>query len=77
MSTVKDSINSVTGVIQTATEFGVTLILALVIIDVLFPGTTGLIKNLGAIVGQFSKEGLTGLIALLLFLVLFKNKSKD
>lgn len=77
MSTVKDSINSVTGVIQTATEFGITLILALVIIDVLFPGTTGLIKNLGAIVGQFSKEGLTGLIALLLFLVLFKNKSKD
>lgn len=77
MTSVKESINTVTGIIQTATEFGLTLILALVIIDVLFPGTTGLIKNLGAIVGQFSKEGLSGLIALLLFLVLFKNKQSD
>lgn len=74
MASVKESINTVTGVIQTATEFGITLILALVIIDVLFPGTAGIINNLGAIVGQFSKEGLTGLIALLLFLMLFKNK---
>ena len=74
MSSVKESINTVTGIIQTATEFGLTLVLALVIIDVLFPGTTGLITNLGAIVGEFSKEGLSGLIALLLFLILFKNK---
>ena len=74
MASVKESINTVTGVIQTATEFGITLILALVIIDVLFPGTAGIINNLGVIVGQFSKEGLTGLIALLLFLMLFKNK---
>lgn len=74
MASIKDSINTVTSVLQTATEFGITLLLALVIIDVLFPGTTGIVNNLGAIVGQFSKEGLSGLIALLLFLILFKNK---
>jgi len=51
-----------------------TLILALVIIDVLFPGSTTVVSNIGAIVGQFSTEGLSGLIALLLFLILFKNK---
>lgn len=71
---IKDSITSMTDWIRTATELGLTLILAFVIIDVLFPGTTGVVKNLGIIVGQFSKEGLAGLIALLMFLMVFKNK---
>jgi hypothetical protein len=74
MASVRDSVNTVTSIIQTATEFGMTLILALVIIDVLFPGSTTVVSNIGAIVGQFSTEGLSGLIALLLFLILFKNK---
>lgn len=74
MASVKESINTVSGIVQTVTEFGMTLILALVIIDVLFPGSTTVVSNIGAIVGQFSKEGLSGLIALLLFLILFKNK---
>ena len=74
MASVRDSVNTLKGIIQTATEFGMTLILALVIIDVLFPGSTTVVSNIGAIVGQFSREGLSGLIALLLFLILFKNK---
>ena len=74
MASVKDTINTVTDWLQKATEFGIALILTFVIIDVLFPGTTGVVNNLGTIVGQFSKEGLAGLIALLLFLILFKNK---
>ncbi len=74
MASVRDSVNTVTGIIRTATEFGMTLVLALVIIDVLFPGSTTVVSNIGDIVGQFSKEGLSGLIALLLFLILFKNK---
>ncbi|GMR18596.1 MAG: hypothetical protein BMS9Abin33_1019 [Gammaproteobacteria bacterium] len=71
---VKDTLATVTDWLHYATDFGFALILALVIIDVLFPGTTGVVNNLGVIVGQFSKEGLTGLIALLLFLLIFKNK---
>ena len=74
MASVKESINKVTDVLQTVTEFGMTLILALVIIDVLFPGSTTVVSHIGTIVGQFSKEGLSGLIALLLFLILFKGK---
>lgn len=76
MATVKDSMEKITGWLQTTTEFGLSLILMFVVVDVLFPGSTGLVNNIGVIVGQFSKEGLTGLIALLLFLLLFKsNKS--
>lgn len=74
MTPVKESISTVTGWLQDATELGLALILAFVVVDVLFPGTTGVVTNLGIIVAQFSKEGLAGLIALLLFLLLFKTK---
>ncbi|MDH5648157.1 MAG: hypothetical protein OEY67_00760 [Gammaproteobacteria bacterium] len=70
----KDTLNQVTDWLRYLTEFGFALILAFVMIDILFPGATGVVKNLGVVVGQFSKEGLSGLIALLLFLVLFRSK---
>jgi len=75
MNAMKDSLAKVTDWLHYLTEFGMTLILAFVLIDVLFPNATGVVANIGNIVAQFSKEGLTGLIALLLFLVLFKNKA--
>ena len=71
---MKDSIAKVTEWLRYVTELGMTLILTFVIIDVLFPGATRVVANLGVIVGQFSKEGLAGLIALLLFLIMFKGK---
>ncbi len=74
MTPVKDAMSNVTGWLRDATELGLAMILAFVVIDVLFPGTTGVVTNLGIIVGQFSKDGLAGLIALLMFLLLFKNK---
>jgi len=74
MTSIKEGMSEITGWLRDATELGIALVLSLVIIDILFPGTTGIVSNLGAIVAQFSKEGLAGLIALLLFLVLFRNK---
>lgn len=74
MTTVKDSMETVTSWIKSSTELGLSVILAFVMIDVLFPGSTGVVNNIGTVVAQFSKEGLTGLIALLMFLILFKGK---
>ena len=74
MTSVKEAISKANGWLRDGTEIGMALILAFVVIDILFPNTTGVVNNIGVIVGQFSKEGLSGLIALLLFLVLFKNK---
>lgn len=71
---IKETITSMTDWLRTATELGMSLILVMIIVDVLFPGTTGVVKNLGVIVGQFSREGLAGLIALLMFLLVFKGK---
>lgn len=74
MNSVKEAMATINGWLRDFTEIGVTLILAFVIVDVLFPGTTGVVSNIGTIVGQFSREGIAGLIALLLFLAVFKNK---
>jgi len=69
----QDIIPKINDMLKPITQLGISLILAFVIIDVLFPGTTGVVDNIGAIVGQFSDNGLAGLIALLLFLILFKK----
>lgn len=74
MTSVKDAMSQLTSWLRSATELGLAAVLAFVIIDVLFPGTTGVVNNIGTIVAQFSKEGLSGLIALLLFLILFKSR---
>ena len=74
MTPVKETLSTVTEWLRKFTELGLALILAFIVVDVLFPGTTGVINNLGIIVGQFSKQGLAVLIALLLFLLIFKNK---
>jgi len=74
MTSVKEAISKANGWLRDGTEIGMALILAFVVVDILFPNTTGVVNNIGVIVGQFSKEGLSGLIALLLFLVLFKNR---
>lgn len=73
MRTFKEILQTINGWLKDIVEFGVTLLLAFVIIDVLFPGTTKVIDNIGEIVGSFAKEGVVGLIALLLFLLIYKK----
>jgi hypothetical protein len=73
MDSIKEAMTAITGWLRNLTELGISLILAFVVIDVLFPNTTGVVQNIGVIVGQFSEPGLVGLITLLLFLMLFKK----
>jgi len=63
------------GWLKSITDFGVTLIVAAVVIDILFPNVTGITANIGVIVAKFSEAGLAGFIALLLFAVFWQNKS--
>ena len=74
MASYKDIIPKVNDMLSTIVDFGVTLILLLVVIDVLFPNTTGVVSNISIIVSEFSREGLAGLIALLLFLMVFNRQ---
>ena len=74
MASITETMSNISSWLRAVTELGVALILAFVVIDVLFPGATGVVENIGTIVGQFSEQGLVGLIALLLFLLLFKQQ---
>ena len=61
------------GLVGSATDVALKFIAALVVVDVLFPGTTGIIENIGQLLDQFGENGLGGLVAVLLFLLLYNN----
>jgi len=73
MANFKVFIDGVSGWLRSLIDFGLALILVLLIIDILFPGTTGLISNINQIVGSFADRGIVGLIALLLFMMIYKK----
>ena len=68
------TIDTITGMVGSVTDFGLKLVVALVVVDVIYPGATGTVANLGAIAGQFGDHGMAGLIALFLFAMLYKKK---
>ncbi len=74
MANVIGTLNTVSGYARSITDFGLRIIVALLVVDVLFPGSTQMVRNVGGMVGQFGANGLAGLIAVLLFLLLYKNK---
>ena len=61
------------GWLKNFTDFGVSVILAGVVIDILFAQSyvTG---NIGAMVAGFSEQGIAGFIALLLFVVFWQKR---
>ena len=61
------------GWLKAFTDFGVSVILAGVVIDILFAQSyvTG---NIGAMVAGFSEQGIAGFIALLLFVVFWQKR---
>ena len=73
MGGFQEIFNQVTSWTKSFTDFGLTLILALVVVDILFPGSGYVLGNIEGVVAKFNDGGLAGLIALLLFLVLFKR----
>lgn len=73
MAGLKDVIDSISGWLKALIDLGLAVILVFVLIDILFPGTTGIIDNIGIIVGAFADKGVVGLIALLLFMLVYKK----
>jgi len=73
MADLKNVIDSVSGWLKALVDFGLAVILVFVIIDILFPGTTGIIDNIQTIVGSFADRGVVGLIALLLFMLVYRK----
>ncbi|MAE27719.1 MAG: hypothetical protein QF724_02275 [Planctomycetota bacterium] len=73
---MRNSLNTINGWMRDFTQFGIGLIITFLVVDILFPGTTGVMASIGTLVGQFSEQGLAGMIALLLFLALFRRDAR-
>ena len=78
MSILKQkAIDDVSGWLKSIIEFGLSIIMVLVMIDILFgisdDGTTVIIGNINAIVASFADKGVVGLIALFLFMLIYRK----
>ncbi|HIN49837.1 MAG TPA: hypothetical protein EYM78_03850 [Gemmatimonadetes bacterium] len=74
MASIKGTFDTISGLVGTITDLALRLIVALLVVDVLFPASSEISENIGRLVGQFGDNGLAGLIAILLFLLLYKNR---
>ena len=73
MTSFKYTLQTINEWLRTLIDFGLSLLLVFIIIDILFPGTTGVIENVGEIVSGFAEHGVVGLIALLIFLLIYRK----
>ena len=67
------AISTLGGYAKSLTDFGLTVITALVVVDILYPSSTTIIENIAIAVDAFGDQGVAGLIAVLLFLVLYRR----
>ena len=69
MASISDTLNSGSSLLGGIASFGIALASTMLVIQVVFPGSgIDIIKGVTDVVTQFTGQGLTGLIALLLFM---------
>jgi hypothetical protein len=73
MATFKDTLRAINDWLKIFTDFGLAVLLAFVIIDILFGQTDLVLGNIQKIVGSFADKGVVGLIALLIFLLIYRR----
>lgn len=75
---MKDQIQFLTGLVRNLTDFLVSMAIVVLLVDILFPAAgLGIVKNIGDMVDGVSSDGLAGLVALLLFLMLYRQNSSS
>ena len=73
---VNDALNKVTDSIHGIMGLGLSLAVAFLVVDLLFPGTTNIVNNVAVLVNSFIAHGLVGLITLIIFVSIFtRDKS--
>ena len=70
---IRNALQAISGWGKEVVDFGVAVIMVGVVVDILFPGTTGVIDNIAVLVGDFSSQGVAGIIALLLFVTIYNR----
>ena len=73
MGPIMGALSTVGGWAKSVTDFGLTIITALIVVDILYPNSSYITENLAYVVGRFGDQGVAGLIVVLLFLVLYRR----
>lgn len=71
---INDSLNTVTSVLKGVVGLGMTLAVAFLVVDLLFPGTTNIVNNVAGLVNSFISQGLVGLITLIVFVSIYSAR---
>lgn len=70
---MNDLLNNVVGWTKGIIEFGFSLALVFLVVDVLFGQPIGIVDNVASLIDTFVSNGVVGLIALLFFLGIYKS----
>ena len=68
---INDALNKVSDSVHGIMGLGMTLAVAFLVVDLLFPGTTNIVNNVAMMVKSFTAHGLVGLITLIIFITIF------
>ena len=64
------ALGTIGGWLKSVVSLGLTLVVTIVVVDVIFPGTTGIVGNVADLVGQFTDRGMVGLITLIILVAI-------
>ena len=70
---IRNALQAIGGWGKEVVDLGVAVIMVGVVVDILFPGTTGVVDNIADLVGDISSQGVAGIIALLLFVTIYNR----
>lgn len=73
MATLKETFGSISAWIIDIVEIGLSLALVFLVIDLLFGPKTWIVTNLSDLINSFVSQGVVGLIALIIFLAIYKR----
>ena len=73
MGPIMGALSTVGGWAKSVTDFGLTVITALIVVDILYPNSSYITENLARVVSDFGDQGVAGLIVVLLFFVLYRR----
>ena len=71
MAGIDSVLKSASGWLKSIVEFGLSLIVVLLVVDIIFGQQTGIVDNVSALVTSFTGNGIVGLITLLFFLSIY------
>jgi len=73
MATLRETFASINGWVKDIIEIGLSLALVFLVVDLLFGPVTKIVQNLSVLINSFVGQGVVGLIALIIFLAIYKK----